>query len=431
LSKQPFFKRMFSARAAPGAGAEHRSDSVTWEELTRMLSGPPTKSGVNVSETTAMNIAGVSAAVRIISESIASLSLFVYRREDDAKTRAHAHPVYRIVHDEPNETMDAFTFWNTIMNHVLLWGNGYAKVERGKDGQVKRLSLWHPAHVEVKLTTNNRGRVYKYRDPITNTPDDAIEDEMLHLIGMSFDGLKGLSTIGMARESLGLTAAAEQFGAEFFGNGTNTGGVLEHPGELSEDAQNRLKKTFAAKYTGINNAHGVMVLEEGMKFSRTTIPPEDAQFLQTRKFQINEIARWFRVPPHLLADLERSTNNNIEHQSIEFVTHTIRPWVRRLEQAMNRKLLTQTEREQFFIEFELDSLLRGDIKSRYEAYKTAVLTGWFSVNDVRKRENENPIPNGNEYLRPMNMNVLGKEEDKKDGEGNQEPAAGTGGGAVG
>ncbi len=229
------------------------------------------------------------------------------------------------------------------------------------------------------------------------------KEQVLHVAGPGWDGLVGKSVIALARESIGLGMAAEQFGASFFGNGAHMAGVLEHPGNLTEEAAERLRKQWRELYSGLSNAHRIAVLEEGMKYQRIGIPPEDAQFLQTREFQVEEVARWFNLPPHMLKDLRRSTFSNIEHQALEFVKYSLLPWLRRFEQAIKARLLAGEDEQDLYAEFSIEGLLRGDIESRYRAYATARQWGWFSANDVRRMENMDPIEGGDVYLVPMNM----------------------------
>lgn len=229
---------------------------------------------------------------------------------------------------------------------------------------------------------------------------------MLHIPGFGFNGLVGLSPIAVARQAIGLGLAAEEFGARFFGNGTNLGGVVKHPGKLSDQAAKNLRSSINETYSGLGQSHRVMLLEEGMDFVKVGIPPEDAQFLETRKFQVEEIARIFRVPPHMIGELSRATFNNIEHQSIEFVVHTIRPWLVRWEQVMKWKLFLPSERKSFFAEFVVDGLLRGDIKNRYAAYAIGRQNGWLSADDIREMENLNPLPDGQGQIYLVNGNMV-------------------------
>lgn len=350
-----------------------------------------------------MTVSAVYSAVRRISESIGSLPLHVYKRLDGGgKAKATDHPLYAILHDMPNPEMTSMVFRETLMTHLLLWGNAYAMIEFNKRGQV--IALWPLAPY----------RVQPYRDLYTwqiyytvMLPGGQVKtlqaDEMLHIPGLGFNGLVGHSPIHMARESIGIALATEEFGARFFSNGANVGGVARHPGKLSEQGSKNLRASINDVYGGLGKSHKVMLLEEGMEFEKVAIPPNDAQFLETRKFQVTEIARWFNIQPHMIADMENATFSNIEQQSLEFVVHTIRPWLVRWEQAIYQKLLLPQERTKYFAEFLVDGLLRGDIKSRYDAYAVARQNGWLSANDIRENENMNPITGGDVYLVNGNM----------------------------
>lgn len=374
--------------------------------LKEALGGGKSASGAIVNSETAMRVTAVYACVRILAETIASLPLVTYRRLDRGKARAPDHPLYTVLHDIPNPEMTSFTFRETMMVHLLLTGNAFAQIVRDRGGRVRE--LWPLNPNKIKPQRNKSTEKIEY---VLSNDDGTQEvlpyEKILHIPGLGFDGLIGYSPIRMAREAIGLSLAAEQFGAEFFGNGAHFGGIIEYPGKLSDEAYERYKKDVREKYAGLGKQHQIMVLEQGLKYHQITIPPEDAQFLETRKFQVTEIARIFRVPPHMLADLERATFSNIEHQSIEFVVHTIRPWLVRWEQAIFKKLLTPMEQKEYFVEFLVDGLLRGDIKSRYEAYAVARQNGWMSANDIRELENMNPIEGGDVYLVNGNMVPIG------------------------
>jgi HK97 family phage portal protein len=303
-----------------------------------------TASGKTVNERTAMQTTAVYACVRILAETIASLPLNVYRSTDIGKEKAIDHQLYYLLHDEPNPEMTSFVFRETLMSHLLLWGNAYAQIIRDGRGRILALYPLLPDRMAVDRTTDGQ-LFYEYRKDagyVILRPED-----VLHIPGLGFDGLVGYSPIAMAKNAVGMAIATEEYGAKFFANGANPGGVLEHPGVVKDPA--RIRESWNAVYQGSGNAHRVAVLEEGMKFQPIGIPPEQAQFLETRKFQTEEICRIFRVPPHLVANLDKATFSNIEHQSISFVVHTIRPWLVRLEQGMNKALLSQSEKGQYFV----------------------------------------------------------------------------------
>jgi HK97 family phage portal protein len=292
--------------------------------------------------------------------------------------------------------MTSFAFRETLMSHLLLWGNAYAQIIRNARGEV--ISLYPLMPNKMTVDRDSSGRLfYMYQRGNEDVPSLGREhqvylspSDVLHIPGLGFDGLVGYSPIAMAKNAVGLAIATEEYGAKFFANGASPGGVLEHPGTIKDPA--RIKESWNAAYQGSGNAHRVAVLEEGMKYQPIGISPEQAQFLETRKFQINEIARIFRVPPHMLADLEKSSFSNIEQQSLEFVKYTLDPWVVRWEQSMCRALLMESEKPNVFIKFNVDGLLRGDYVSRMSGYATARQNGWMSANDIRELENLDRIP---------------------------------------
>ena len=356
-----------------------------------------TTAGKPVNEQTAMQMTAVYSCVRILSETVAGLPLHVYRYNDSGgKEKDLKHPLYKLLHDEPNPEMTSFAFRETLMSHLLLWGNAYAQIIRNARGNVIALYPLMPNRMTVDRDSNGR-LYYRYQksseDSQTLGKDSQVylaPSDVMHIPGLGFDGLVGYSPIAMAKNAVGLAIATEEYGAKFFANGAAPGGVLEHPGTI-KDPQ-KVKESWNSAYQGSTNAHRVAVLEEGMKYQAIGISPEQAQFLETRKFQINEIARIFRVPPHMLADLEKSTFSNIEQQSLEFVKYTLDPWVVRWEQAMCRVLLSESEKPAVFIKFNVDGLLRGDYQSRMNGYATARQNGWMSSNDIRELENLNRIP---------------------------------------
>lgn len=356
-------------------------------------------SGVSVNETNSLENTAVSAAVRIISESIGSLPFLLYERKGgNSKERALEHALYTLLHDSPNQHMTSMVFKELMTSHMLLWGNCYAEIEWNKAGEPVAL---HPLRPDNTRPLFNAKKELVYETMIDGKAYILPAYRVLHIYGLGFDGYQGYSLIRLHREAVGLAKATEKYGSKYFGNGAKPGGVLEHPGNLSEEASKRLRNAWNEMHNGLDNAHRVAILEEGLTYKQIGLPPEDSQFLETRKFQIAEISRIFRVPLHMLSELERSTNNNIEQQSIEFVMHTLRPWLVRWEQSVNMKLLTKEERKKYYAEHILDGLLRGDIKSRYEAYQIARQNGWMSTNDIREKENMNPIPDeegGNSYM---------------------------------
>ena len=370
-----------------------------------------TTSGKRVNERTSMQMTAVYSCVRILSEAVASLPLNVYRYTDNGgKEKAIDHSLFHLLHDEPNPEMSSFIFRETLMTHLLLWGNAYAQIIRNGKGEVIALYPLMPDRMSVDRDKNGQ-LYYKY----TKNNDDALTMEsgsvylspsdVLHIPGLGFDGLVGYSPIAMAKNAIGLAIAAEEYGSKFYANGAAPSGILEHPGTLKDPA--RVRDSWNATFGGSSNSNKVAVLEEGMKYTPISIAPNEAQFLETRKFQINEIARIFRVPPHMVGDLEKSSFSNIEQQSLEFVKYTLDPWVIRWEQALYRALLSEEEKKTVFFKFNVEGLLRGDYASRMNGYATARQNGWMSANDIRELEDLDRIPaelGGDLYL--VNGNML-------------------------
>ena len=364
--------------------------------------------GKNVNERSAMQMTAVYACVRILAESVASLPLHLYSsNEDGNKEKAKEHPLYFLLHDEPNPEMTSFIFRETLMTHLLLWGNAYAQIIRNGKGEVISIYPLMPNKMKVKRGSQSKEIIYEYYHEDGKV--DLTDFDVLHIPGLGFDGLMGYSPIAMAKNAIGVALATEEYGAKFFANGAQPGGVLEHPGTIKDPE--RVRNSWSQSFGGSSNSNKIAVLEEGMKYTPISISPEQAQFLETRKFQINEIARIFRVPPHMVGDLEKSSFSNIEQQSLEFVKYTLDPWVLRWEQAMNRALIPKKNKQTYFISFNVDGLLRGDYESRMNGYATARQNGWMSANDIRTLENLDLISKedgGDLYLVNGNMLPLEK-----------------------
>lgn len=372
---------------------------------TRSIFWGGSNSGTYVNETTAMQTAAVYSCVRVISEAIASLPLNVYRYEEHGAKIIPEHSLYNLLHNEPNSEMTSFIFRETLMSHLLLWGNAYAQIIRDGSGRIRALYPLLPNKMDV--SRNESGQIYYtyWRDQDETRPHEKSggvvlsRDDVLHIPGLSYDGLVGYSPIALAKNAVGMAIATEEYGAGFFANGANPGGILEHPGTIKNPAG--IRDSWEALYKGSRNSGKVAVLEDGLKFHQVSIPPEQAQFLETRKFQLNEIARIFRIPPHMIGDLEKSSFSNIEQQSLEFVKYTLDPWVVRWEQSMHQALLLPSEKNSVFIKFNLDGLLRGDYETRMKGYAIGIQNGFMSPNDVRRLENFNEIPDeqgGNNYM---------------------------------
>lgn len=360
--------------------------------------------GISVTPDTARRCAAVLACVRVLAETIAHLPFVLYRKDTSGgRIRETDHPLYSLLHDSPNRWQTSFEFREMMMGHVLLRGNAYAQKVTDRSGNLIELVPLNPTKVTPKLTA--QGDVYYEFRPGAGGTVYIPGDGMFHLKGYASDGLVGVSPIAESRETIGLAIAAEEFGARSFANDAQPGGVLEHPGKLGEEAIENLRKSIGQQHSGVKNARKYMILEEGMKWTKIGMSQQDTQYIETRKFQLEEIARIFRVPPHLIGHLERATFSNIEHQGLEFVTHTILPWLKRWEQAISQRLMTPPERKNMYSEFLVDGLLRGDITVRYQAYAVGRQWGWLSADDVRRLENMDVLPDkqGEKYLLPLNM----------------------------
>lgn len=400
------FSGLFRSRDKP-------TDSTVGSRYAFYMGG--SSSGKVVTERSAMQMTAVYACVRILSEAIAGLPLHMYRyKEDGGKEKALDHPLYLLLHDEPNPEMSSFVFRETLMTHLLLWGNAYAQIIRNGKGEVVALYPLMPNKMTV--SRDEAGQLYytyqKSQEELPKGNNYTVilhPSDVLHIPGLGFDGLVGYSPIAMAKNAIGLAIATEEYGSKFFANGAAPSGVLEHPGTI-KDPQ-RVRESWMSQFGGSANSNKIAVLEEGLKYTPISISPEQAQFLETRKFQINEIARIFRVPPHMVGDLEKSSFSNIEQQSLEFVKYTLDPWVVRWEQSIQRTLLTQDEKKTYFVKFNVEGLLRGDYQSRMSGYATARQNGWMSANDIRELENLDRIPaedGGDLYLVNGNMLPLSK-----------------------
>lgn len=356
----------------------------------------PSSAGKVVTERSSMQITAVYACVRVLSEAVASLPLHLYRYDDKgSKVKAVDHSLYFLLHDEPNEEMTSFIFRETIMTHLLLYGNTYIQIIR--NGRNEIVGLYPLMPNKMTVDRDEHGHIfYRYQwskdeapinkeNTVILTPRD-----VMHIPALGFDGTIGYSPIAMAKNAIGLSMAAEEYGSKFYANGAAPGGVLEHPGVLKDPE--RVRESWQAAFGGSQNANKVAVLEEGMKYEPISINPSEAQFLETRKFQIDEIARIFRVPPHLIGELEHATFSNIEEQSLEFVIYVLQPWLNRIESAISRSLLSPEEKRKYFALFNVDGLLRGNYQSRMQGYATGINNGFMCPNDVRRLENWDLIP---------------------------------------
>ena len=387
--------RMFELRRASKPAAAGSADPV-WI---------PPLAGVRVDEQSALQYSAVFACVRIISETVASLPWRLMRRRDDGGAdvddRSNLH---WLMFQAPNKETSAWDFKRTLEAHRQIYGNGYAEIVR--DGAGRPQSLWIVTPDRVTPTRDRDGSVAYLVDNGATEPTRLRGQDMFHLRGLGFDGLVGYSPIALARQAVGLGIATEQFGAAWFGNGSHGSAVLESPTPLAPDRSAALAQQFERRNRGPKNASRVLVLEAGLQYKPISVPPDDAQFLQTREFQVNEIARWYRVPPHKLADLSRATFSNIEHQAIEFVTDAIVPCVNGWESEAQRKLIGTPARRTLFTRMSVQALLRGDQAARADYYEKLWRMGVLSANEIRRFEDLNPIDDGDAHLVQLNLTSL-------------------------
>lgn len=395
------------AAEAQRSASSGLADPAPW--LREALGAYGTASGVTLSEEGAMRLRAVFSCVRVLAEDVSSLPLKLYRRDGRTRELATDHALYPVLHRMANPLMSAMVFREVMMVHLTLWGNAYAEVQRNGRGDV--VALWPilPRLVTVEKDTSGPEPRRRYRVAGVGRPFR--QQEVFHVAGLGFDGLQGKSPIRLMRESLGIAVSAERYGAKFFANDARPGIYLKHPAALGDVAYNRLKQEHNDQHQGTENAWRVKILEEGMDVAQVGLPPGDAQFIETRKYERGEIAGIYRVPPHMIGDLERATFSNIEHQSLGYVMHTLRPWLVRFEQAVGLQLLGGGEQDEYYAEHNVAALLRGDVKSRFEAYAVGRNWGWLSADDVRELENMNPLPDGqgDVYLQPLNMVPAGSD----------------------
>ena len=362
-------------------------------------------SGQPVNPRSSIQVTGVYACVRVISETVASLPMHVYERDGDGYKKATEHRLYTVLHDEPNGEMTSFVLREVMLAHLLLWGNSYCQILR--DGRMRVAGLYPLLPDRMKVDRDEHGNLTYTYQPMNGGTIQLNPQDVLHIPGLGFDGVMGYSPIALARNAVGLALSAEEYGGKTFANGATPSGILTHPGTVKNPKA--IREAWQSTYGGSGNSGKVAVLEEGMTFHPISMSNADAQFIETRQFQLEEICRIFRVPPHMVADLRHATFSNIEHQSLEFAKYTIRPWVARIEQSMNRALFTEAEKKKYYVELNIDGLLRGDYKSRMEGYAVGINNGFLSPNDVRRMESMNPIPDeegGNTYMVNGSMTPL-------------------------
>lgn len=380
---------------------------LTAQRIVEWLAGPATASGIRVSTEGSLRLIGVWACVRVISEDVASLPLLCYNRLERGKERIPQHPLYRLLHESPNPYMTSTAFREALQGHVLLWGNAYASIER--DEMTGRpMALWplRPDRMDAPVISDAGTLLYTYHLP-TGEPRSLTQSEVFHLRGLSSDGITGYSPITLHREGLAWSIATREYGARFFGNDSRPGGILQAKNRLSDEAVKRLRESWETAHRGLEQSHRIGVLEEGIEWKQTGIPPEDAQYLEVMTFQLQDIARIYRTPPHKIGDLSRATYSNIEEQAIEYVSDTLRPWLVRWEQQANKDLVMPSERGRVFVEHLMDALLRGKTLERFQAYQLGLQNGVYSPNEIREFENLNPFEGGDTHLQQVNMAPYG------------------------
>jgi HK97 family phage portal protein len=369
-----------------------------------------TPSGKSVTPSSSMTVSAVYACVRVLSETVAQLPLNVYENTGDGNKRiATDHPLYFILHNEPNNEMSSFDFRQALMTHLLIWGNAYAQVVRNGKGEVLSLTPLLPNKMTVTRDTASKKLIYTYQSDLDGSQVFS-KKEILHIPGLGFDGIQGFSPIAIAKNAVGIALAADEYGSKFFSNNATPNGILESDKPVGEKGIENLKTSWNTQFGGSANSHKIAVLEDGVKFKQMALSNSDSQFLETRKFQIDEIARIFRVPPHMIGDLEKSSFSNIEQMSLEFVMYSCNVWINKWEQALHQQLLLSTDdKKRFFFKFNLDGLLRGDYAARMAGYSTAIQNGVLSIDEVREKEDLNKLPagmGGNLHLINGNMQRL-------------------------
>ena len=375
--------------------------------LREYFGGEESLSGVSVNEETALKYSAVYGCVRILAETIASIPLNLYKRTKRGKTKLTENNLYNLLHSQSNEELTSFSWREIVMAHVLLWGNHYSQILRDGYNRVKSLhpllpERMKPERIKDRESTRYNKKQYIYQ-PLSGRKVILQPNEILHIPGLSFDGLVGKSPLGWYREQIGLGLAMEEYSSRFFSGGLSAGGIFTTPKSLKQPTYDRLKQELKEKYTGLNKAFKTMVLEEDLKFSQVSVNPNDAQLLESKKFQLEEVARLFRVPLFMLQNVDRATFSNIEHLDIAFVVHTIRPWLVRIEQSLNMQLLSAKEKKNLFFEFVVDGLLRGDITARFNAYTQGIQNGIYSPNDILELENRNTYEGGDKHFIQFNM----------------------------
>jgi HK97 family phage portal protein len=367
--------------------------------------------GLQVSEQNAMMYSAFYGAVSVISKTLAHVPLVVFERIGEKEKRpAIDHPTFKMLSALPNDWMTSVMFRETLQGHILRWGNAYAEIVRNNRGQA--MELW--PLLPDKTTPKVQDKILFYETQTMHQRIALPMESVLHIPGLSFNGIQGLSILGAARNAIGLGLATEEFASKYFKNGAFSGGFLEHEGKLDEETRKKIIESITKENAGLGRANRIGILWEGMKFNKATIPAKDSQFLETRVFEVVDIARFFNLPPHKIQSMEKATFSNIEQQALEFVTDTMMFWYVKWEHELNRKLFAPSEQGRFFVKFKVQGLLRGDNKSRAAFYKQAIQDGWMNRNEVRELEDLNPQDGLDEFLTPLNMQEVGEGENENE-----------------
>jgi len=357
--------------------------------------------GVRITAMSALRASACYACVKVLAETIATLPRTIYQRSPDGTTKAAPqHPLQDVIDTKPNDLQTGVEFWEMQIAFGALFGNAYAEIVPGARGFADQLIPLRPDYMRVLRMPDSTFR-FEYTDPLTLKKKIYLPEELFRIPGFSFNGVEGIAPIYFANDPIGLALATEAFGCKFFSKDATPALVLEHPNALDADAIRNIKETWAKAHSGLDNAYSVAVMEEGMKVNTIGVKNVDAQFLETRKYQIKEIARYFRIPPHMIGELDEATNNNIEQQAIDFLKYTIRPQLRRIEQRVNNDLILRPDI--FYLRHNTDELLMGEVDVRYAAYASGINAGWLTRNEVRKKESLNPLPGLDEPLTPLNL----------------------------
>lgn len=400
-------------RSLPPNGNDWWYNPVSWSAKTY--------SGKRVNETTALALPAVFSAHLVLSESMGQLPFGIFRKTEDGSEPDRGHPLWSLLHDAPNDQITAIDMRGQMQGSLCGWGNTYAEIIRdGGRGRPRELWPWDASFVEIERSkVDKRAYRYKYTDPHTGVDRFIAPVDVLHVRGWGPpDSLEGYSPIKAAlREAVGNGLAIQEFAGRFFGQGTNLGGVIQHPGPLGKEGQDNLRTSLEKFYGGLKNSHGNLILEEGATYTRLGMPLSDAMAVEAYALTLQDVARIYRIPLHMLQDLTRSTNNNIEHQGLEFVVHTLMPWIVRWEQAIKQKLLLPSERDRFDVKFNVNAFMRGDVESRGKFYAAGRTGGWLSPNDIRQLEDMNKRPDGDNYDMPLNSNAAPSGDKKNDDTG--------------